>query len=324
MEVKPSHGTDPGGCGTRHCGGRSAGIGDGCLQGRVGGDGAGRKPSSGSERKSNLHRRSAPPGRPPTPRAGTDGAALRNLRARRQVGKRRDRDRAAGAGQPGAAAGTRPARPAGRAASEEVGDPGGDPASGSVRQVAARHRAPSGGTGRSPAGRRRGQPRGLVLGSRMRPAAPRPRHPPRRTLAGWDAVPPPPRHRAPQTERAPPGGAARASTCGSPRRPAWEAHLPAFGGCTRRDPGWWRGAGTVPELRGRAAGASSRPKPGRLLRRGRRGRASLRPRTSGCPPGACGEAAPGAQGPRARVLGQPPRGGADRLGRGAPGPPLQP
>lgn len=129
-----------------------------------------------------------------------------------QVGKRRDSAPGAGAARSGAAAGTCPAWPAGRAVSEEVGGPGGEPASGSVHRG---HRsAPHLRRGWEVTGGRETPGATAASGGRSDAAgAPRRRRPPPRILPPWDAFAAPPRRRARETERAPPGGAVRASTC---------------------------------------------------------------------------------------------------------------
>lgn len=168
---------------TGHCGAsppghcRPAAIGGGCQQGWVGGDGAGRKPASSGERKSNLRWRSGLQGGPPRLGLGRGRApterhcGLRALQLRGQVGRRGDRNPAAGRGRPGAAAGLlpHPARREGeqsrRKGGPEETPPAALPAEGGAAPARAPHRAPSAGKPR--------EPRGTVPGGRTRPGRPR-------------------------------------------------------------------------------------------------------------------------------------------------------
>lgn len=176
-------------------------TGDGCQQSWTGGDGrGGSQPAAGRESPTSS---GVPGGLADLPDLGWGGHPQSGLR---ETGRRRmDRTPGAGAARPWAAAEICPARLPGRAAWEELGAPGEDPASHSPlrrarRRVPAPRRAPSGGVG---GGRGRAGNPGSLEGwgraDRRNPGGPRQPSrllcpPPRRT---------PFRRGSPETERPP-------------------------------------------------------------------------------------------------------------------------
>lgn len=248
VEGKPSPGTDPRGCSTGHCGGRSTGTGDGCLQSRWGELGrGGSQPAAGKVQPPQAFRAARPAshsqgGHRPSGTAGS---------ARPETGRKAEGPGPGGSG--GSARGCcrnapRPARGHSR-----VGGSGGSPRRPHLRLCPPGHRSASralargwevtgGQETRGATGARAGQP-DATRGPAPTPPAPR-------TSPWWDAVPAPPRHRAPQTERATPAPRCRQGQCvpGRPGASRRKRTFPLSGAAPGASPGGWRGWGPVPEL----------------------------------------------------------------------------
>lgn len=239
MEGKPSSGPDPRGCSTGHSAeGRGRGRGVSPLGSGMGVCRAGWGKMGRGEASQRQGEKVQPPQafRAARPTSHSQGGhrgsgAAGPARPETQVRKRTVGDPGTGAARSGAAAGTCPAWPAGRAVLEELGGPGGDPASDSVR---GRGWEVTGGQETA------GSHRWLVLSGRTRRE---PRADAARPLGPCLGGTPFPH---PEAEHAPPGGAARASTCPVALAPRVGTSPFHSGGLRPRVPGRVGGAGTSP------------------------------------------------------------------------------